>query len=86
MAATVTPDGRLDPTGGHTLVVYGARNPKFREGGTAWEQLESAEAACRIPGLVRRLSWQHLLAAISHALELAYLVTGLAGKYGLKPE
>lgn len=86
MAAAVTPGGRLDPTGGHTLVVYDARNPEFGERGKARAQLESAEAACLVSGLVRRLSWQRLLAAISRAPELDYLVAGLAGKYGLKPE
>lgn len=51
MAAAVTPDGRLDPTGGHVLVVYDARNPQFLEGGAAWKQLEWAEAECRVHGL-----------------------------------
>ena len=86
MAATVMPDGRLAPTGGHVLVVYDAHNPEFGEGEKAREQLESAEAACRVPGLVRRLSWQRLLTALSRAPELDYLIVGLAGKYGLKPE
>lgn len=91
MAASVMPDGRVDTAGGHVLVVYDARNPAFGEGRKARkkfarDQLETTEAACHVPGLVRRLSWQRLLTAISRAPELDYLVAGLAGKYGLKPE
>lgn len=91
MAASVIPDGRVDTAGGHVLVVYDARNPAFGEGRKARkkfarDQLETTEAACHVPGLVRRLSWQRLLTAISRAPELDYLVAGLAGKYGLKPE
>ncbi len=33
LAATVSPDGRLDQTTGHALVVYDARNPEFQDGG-----------------------------------------------------
>lgn len=86
MAAAVMPNGRVDTAGGHVLVVYDARNPAFGEGRKARKQLESVEAACRVPGLVRRLSWQRLLTAVSRAPELDYLVAALAGKYGLKPE
>ena len=86
MAAAVMPDDRVDTAGGHVLVVYDARNPAFGAGRKARRQLESAEAACRVPGLVRRLSWQRLLTALSRASELNYLIEGLAGKYGLTPE
>ena len=43
-------------------------------------------AACRVPGLVRRLSWQRLMAALADTAGLAYLVDGVAKKYGLEPD
>lgn len=85
LAAALTPMGQLDSTGGHALVVYDARNPNFQAGGKAEEQWDLAVKACRVPGLLRRLSWQRLLAAIAPSSELAYLVDGVREKYGLEP-
>ena len=85
LAAALTPKGKLDPNAGHGLVVYDARNPEFQAGGKAESQWVTVSAACRVPGLVRRLSWQSLLAAIARASELAYLVDGVREKYGLEP-
>ena len=86
LAATVTPDGKLDPTTGHALVVYDARNPEFQCDGRAEKQIESVLAACRVPGLIRRLSWQRLIANLNGAPELGYLVENLGKKYGLMPD
>ena len=83
LAAALTPDGDLDPAAGHALVVYDARNPKFRENGKAGKQWTLATAACRVPGLMRRVSWQRLMLAIARAPELVYLVDGVGRKYGL---
>ncbi len=85
LAATVTANG-CDQDSGHVLIVYDARNPEFAAGGTAERQYVSAVAACRVPGLFRQLSWQRLAGALTGATELAYLVTGLEGKYGIRPE
>ena len=85
LAATLTPDGVLDPAGGHAVVVYDARNPEFHGNGRAKRQWELAVSACRVPGLVRRLSWQRLMTAAVHARELAYLVNDMRKKYGLEP-
>lgn len=85
LAAAVTPDGELDPAGGHALVVYDARNPAFHAGGKAGRQWERALGACRVPGLLRRLSWQCLMAAFLSAPELRYLVQGMGEKYGVAP-
>lgn len=83
LAAALTPDGKLDPATGHALVVYDARNPEFRGNGKAGKQWTLATAACRVPGLMRRVSWQRLMPAIARAPELAYLVDGVGRKYGL---
>ena len=86
LVAALTPDGRPNPSIGHALVVYDARNPKFQNGGAAENQWNQAVDACRMPGLLRRLSWQRLMTAISRAPELAYLVQGISQKYGLEPD
>ena len=86
LAAVLTPDGNLDLTKGHALVVYDARNPEFRNDGKAERQWRAATAACRVPGLIRRLSWQRLMSVLIHAPELAYLVDGVRRKYGIKPD
>ena len=80
LATTLTDTG-LNANSGHVLAVYDARNPEFLAGGAAQQQYASAIAASRIPGLIRRLSWQRLAGALAPAL--AYLVAGLEGKYGI---
>lgn len=85
LVAAVSPDGGIDFVGGHMLVVYDARNPEFLPDGKASKQWVSAIEACRIPGLLRRVSWQRLLSVAVGACELSYLVDALDKKYGLKP-
>ena len=84
LAATVTAPG-FDQNSGHVLVVYDARNPEFVVGGAVQRQYESAINSCRVPGLIRRLSWQRLVGAFTCAPELSYLLAGLEGKYGIRP-
>ena len=86
LAAAVKPDGALDTDSGHVLLVYDANNPEFQPGGKAELQWQAANSACRVEGLLRRLSWQRLLKALSGASELSYLVDGAGRKYGLKAE
>ena len=86
LAATLTPEGELNPTGGHVLNVYDNRNPVFQPKGKAWNQWQLAIRDCRYQGLFRRLSWQRLLTSLAAAPELAYLVYGLREKYGLEQE
>ena len=86
LAAAVTPEGALEDFGGHVLVVYDARNPEFQANGKAGNQWRFATAACRVPGLLRRLSWQRLVAELSRAQELMYLVEAMRRKYGITPE
>ena len=86
LAAVVTADGKLDLTKGHVLVVYDARNPEFRDEGKAERQWRLATTSCRVPGLVRRLSWQRLMGVLAQAPELAYLVDSIERKYGVEPD
>ena len=86
LAATINSDGKLDAGSGHALLLYDARNPEFRSGGKAELQWQTAIAACRVPGLLRRLSWQRLSRALEAAPEFSYLIEAVNQKYGLKPE
>ena len=85
LAATVAPDGALEAFEGHVLVVYDERNLQFMANGKADRQWRSASEACLVPGLLRRLSWQRLVAELPRAPELTYLVKGMEMKYGLIP-
>lgn len=86
LVAALTPDGKPNRTIGHALVVYDARNPEFQGGGEAQRQWNQAVAACRMPGFLRRLSWQRLMTAITRAPELEYLVKDVTEKYGIEPD
>lgn len=85
LAATVTADGETALNEGHALVIYDARNPRFAKNGTAAMQWQMAAGSCRVPGLLRRVSWQRIVAALARAPELGYLTTTLGRKYGLAP-
>ena len=86
LAAALTSDGEIDLAAGHMLLIFDARNPEFRSGGRAEGQWRAAAEACRVPGLLRRLSWQRVMAALAHGPEFAYLVDGVERKYGIKPD
>ena len=85
LAACFAPDGSFDPNRGHVLLVYDKRNPAFVADGEAEKQWRDALVACRVPGLLRRVSWQRLAAALAAAPELEWLVEGLRAKYGIEP-
>ena len=85
LAACVQPDGTVDADGGHALVIYDERNPAFLPGGAAARQWEAATGALVRWPLLRRCSWQRLVAHLATDPDLAWLVNGLAAKYGLDP-
>ncbi len=85
LAACFAPDGSFDPNRGHVLLVYDKRNPAFAADGEAEKQWRDALVACRVPALLRRVSWQRLSAALAAAPELEWLVEGLRAKYGIEP-
>lgn len=68
---------------GHALLIYDARNPAFRpsRNGT-FEVLQDALAD---PNVLRRCSWQSILAAMMDRPELQGLVQEVGLKYGLTP-
>ena len=83
LAATVSDSGRCLPDSGHMLLVYDSRNPAFQPQGKAQLQWENATRDCLIPGLLRRVSWQTVLASLATAAELQWLTDALEQKYGL---
>lgn len=85
LAVAVAEDGSLEPDRGHALILYDARNPAFLAAGKAGQQWQDAIAACRIPGLLRRLSWQQLLVHLDGLADLGWLTSALKAKYGLVP-
>jgi hypothetical protein len=82
----VTDDCKIDLDQVHALVLYDARNPAFQAGGQADKQWELSVAACLLPGLLRRLSWQRLLTHVVGIPELGWLANGLQEKYAISPE
>jgi hypothetical protein len=85
LAACVRPDRTVMPEDGHALVIYDERNPAFQRGGTADLQWHSAKSSLKHPDCLRRLSWQSLAAHLAKDGDLAWLVSGLADKYGIAP-
>ena len=85
LAACVRPDGTVDTDGGHALVIYDERNPAFLQGGEAARQWDAATQALVRRPLLRRCSWQRLVAHLTNDRDLAWLINGLAAKYGIEP-
>ena len=85
LAACVRPDGMVDADGGHAVVIYDDRNPAFLPGGEAARQWKAATGALMRRPLLRRCSWQRLVAHLANDPDLAWLVDGLAAKYGIEP-
>ena len=85
LAACVRPDGTVDADGGHALVIYDERNPAFLPGGEAARQWDAATQALVRRPLLRRCSWQRLVAHLTNDRNLSWLINGLTAKYGIEP-
>jgi len=86
LAACVTSDQRFDEKVGHALLIYDRRNPAMLGGGRCHEQWRRAYGAVQTPGVLRRLSWQSLIAQWRADDVLDWLKAQLKDKYGLLPE
>jgi hypothetical protein len=82
LAATVRQD-RVETTSGHALIICDERNPAFWPDGDARSAYDTVCAALRHPGLLRIVSWQHIIDQLSTVRDLRWLVDGLEAKYGL---
>jgi hypothetical protein len=82
LAASVREGGHPEPDG-HAVLIYDARNPAFAEGGKgnlAWQKVRDA---LKNPALLRRCTWQELVACLRQDEELNWLTEALRDKYGL---
>lgn len=85
LAAVVDFEGRVNPASGHAVFVYDGRNPAYKLGGTADVQLRQAAAACRVPGLIRRVTWQEMVRVCQGCADLEWLLVVLNEKHGIYP-
>ena len=86
LAAVVSNNGKVDPTSGHAVFVYDARNPAYKPSGVADVQLRQATRACIIPGLIRRVTWQEIVRVGEASEDMLWLVSALRQKHGIAPE
>jgi hypothetical protein len=84
LAVCVGEDGVLNMDAGHVLTVYDARNPAMVGDGTGHWQWMRVSQSLNQPQLLRRLSWQSLLAQLPDEPMFAWLKQQLAAKYGLE--
>jgi hypothetical protein len=82
LAACVQDDGALDVERGHALILYDKRNPTMKDGGVGEGQWHEAKRALRSSGVLRRLSWQRLLAQAPNRPVITALKSELRAKYG----
>jgi hypothetical protein len=82
LAACVQADGTFDVERGHALILYDERNPTMKNGGVADRQWHYAKGSLRSSGVLRRLSWQTLLAQAPNRAAINSLKEKLHAKYG----
>lgn len=84
LLAAVVAEGKVRGGRGHALLVYDERNPAFqpRENGP----FEELRAQLRDATMLRRCSWQAILAAMDRHDDLQWLIGALDCKYGLTPQ
>jgi len=84
LAACVVKKGTLDEETGHALIIYDQRNPSMAEQGDGERQWREIYGALKNRGILRRLSWQSLIAQWpDHDDILDWLRRELKAKYGL---
>ena len=66
-------------------MIYDARNPAFQTGGVADRQWQETRSSLRYPELLRRCSWQRLVALLGSDPELNWLAGAIEDKYGIVP-
>jgi hypothetical protein len=85
LAACVDDHGNLHTGRGHALVIYDQRNPAMAKDGTCDRSWRKAYEALQAPCVLRRLSWQGLIAQWPSDPILNWLKEKLSEKYGLLP-
>jgi hypothetical protein len=82
LAACVRSDGTVAPDKGHAVLLYDSRNPAFASGGAGNEAFRKTKEALLDPTLLRRCSWQRLIAHLRSQNVLLWLTDALEEKYG----
>ena len=82
LAACVLPDGCVDEAA-HAVLLYDRRNPAFCEGGKGWQAYESVRRRLKNEALLKRVSWQELLACLRQDSDLDWLTAAIRDKYGM---
>ncbi len=85
LAAVTNIDGNVDPSNGHAVFVYDGRNPSYKVGGAADVQIRQAASACRVPGLIRRVTWQEIVRICLDSESLIWLAEVMEEKHGIFP-
>jgi hypothetical protein len=67
---------------GHAVLVYDERNPSFQNGGKGFVAFEETRGALRIPSLLRKCSWQHIVRHLRSKMILPWLTEQIELKYG----
>ena len=82
LAACVRDDGVLDVDNGHALILYDERNPTMSDSGRGDLQWHETSRVLQCNGVLRRLSWQKLLAQLPSRAAIDALKGELSAKYG----
>ncbi len=83
LAATVRSDQGVVADRGHVLLVYDERNQEFREGGAGFQAFAETGQALHNPDLLRRCSWQRIMAYLRSNGRMAWLADLAKAKYGI---
>lgn len=81
-AACVQRDGKLDYKNGHVVLLYDERNPAFQAGGDGLVAWQKVLDALKYPSLLKKCTWQQVIASIRCEPELKWLTDSLREKYG----
>lgn len=82
--AACVENGHVKLQRGHALLVYDNRNPAFRQ--APGDAVTTLREQLVEPNLLRRVSWQRVIAAMTTRDDQTWLVEALREKYGLVPE
>lgn len=85
LASVIGEDGKVNPSKGHTTFIYDNRNPVYKINGAAYIQFQKAAEACRVPGLMRRVSWQEIIRVCVGQSDFDWLLQELGKKHDIKP-
>jgi hypothetical protein len=83
LAVCAKADGTVAPGNGHVVLIYDERNPAFRAGGKGHEAYETVRSALKDKGLLRKCSWQKIMALLRSKKTLPWLTELAEEKYGL---